>query len=136
MLYPHRYITPKVPMSETGTATLGISVARTLRRNRKTTRITSAREMRSVRSTSLTDARIVVVRSRTTVRSIPAGIEAFREGSAARIWSTVSIMFAPGWREIMTMTAGLPLTNPAARMFSTESRTSAMSESLIAAPLW
>ena len=39
---PARYMTPKVPISDTGTATLGISVARPLRRNRNTTRITSA----------------------------------------------------------------------------------------------
>ncbi|CAH0291699.1 hypothetical protein SRABI106_03529 [Rahnella aquatilis] len=41
-LKPHRYITPKVPTSESGTATLGISVAATLRRNRKVTITTSA----------------------------------------------------------------------------------------------
>ena len=33
-LYPIRYITPNVPISDTGTATLGIKVARPLRRNR------------------------------------------------------------------------------------------------------
>ena len=33
-------MTPKVPISDTGTATLGMKVARALRRNRKTTRIT------------------------------------------------------------------------------------------------
>ena len=37
-LKPTRYITANVPISETGTATVGISVARGLRRNRKTTR--------------------------------------------------------------------------------------------------
>ena len=40
--------------------------------------------MTSVRSTSLTEARIVVVRSRTIVVSIPLGIEALREGSSLR----------------------------------------------------
>ncbi len=44
-LKSHRYTTAKVPISETGTARLGISVARPLRRNRKTTRITSATEI-------------------------------------------------------------------------------------------
>ena len=39
-------------MSETGTATLGMSVARGLRRKRKTTRMTRQIEMTSVRSTS------------------------------------------------------------------------------------
>ena len=35
-------MTPKVPTSESGTATLGISVARALRRNTNTTSTTSA----------------------------------------------------------------------------------------------
>ncbi len=42
---PARYITPNVPTSETGTATLGISVARPSRRNTNTTRITSTTEI-------------------------------------------------------------------------------------------
>jgi len=42
-------MTPNVPMSEIGTATLGISVARALRRNRNTTRMTSTIEIISVR---------------------------------------------------------------------------------------
>ena len=33
-LYPSRYMAPNVPISDTGTATAGISVARGLRRNR------------------------------------------------------------------------------------------------------
>ena len=36
-LYPSRYMTPNVPMSESGTATLGIAVARRLRKNTKIT---------------------------------------------------------------------------------------------------
>ena len=47
---PARYMTPKVPISETGTATLGISVARALRRNTNTTRITSTTAIASARS--------------------------------------------------------------------------------------
>ncbi len=76
-------MTPNVPISETGTATPGISVARTLRRKRKTTRITSETEMASVISTSRTDARIVVVRSIMTDRSIACGMDAFSAGSAS-----------------------------------------------------
>ena len=41
------------------------------------------------RSTSLTEARIVVVRSRTMVVSMPCGIEAFRNGNWLRMLSTV-----------------------------------------------
>ena len=36
-LYPSAYITPKVATSESGTTTLGITVAQKLRRNRKMT---------------------------------------------------------------------------------------------------
>jgi len=41
-LYPSRYIMAKVPISESGTATLGMSVARNVRRKRKITSTTSA----------------------------------------------------------------------------------------------
>src|SRR6202046_3157565 len=108
MLYRHKYITANVPIKEAGTATLGMKVARTLRRKRKTTKITSPMDIASVRSTSLTDARIVVVRSSITVKSIAAGIEAFKDGMAARMRSTVSMMLAPGCREIINKMAGLP----------------------------
>src|SRR5579862_1183357 len=83
MLKPHRYITPKVPMSEIGTAIPGMIVARTLRKNRKTTITTRQIEISSVPSTSLTDDLMLVVLSSTTLKSIDAGIEAFSAGNAA-----------------------------------------------------
>ena len=46
---PKASITPNVPMSEMGTATIGISVARQLCSERKTTRMTSSRASKSVR---------------------------------------------------------------------------------------
>src|ERR1700751_1086760 len=95
MLYPKRYMTAQVPMSETGTATAGMNVARGLRRNTNTTTMTSTTEIMRVRSTSATDARIVVVRSRTTVTSIPFGMDALIDGSSAHSRSTVAIMLAP-----------------------------------------
>ena len=95
-LKPAMYITVKVPMSETGTATAGMSVARGLRRNRKTTPTTRQMEMTSVRSTSFTEARMVVVRSRTMVMLIPVGMEALMEGISLRICSTVWMILAPG----------------------------------------
>ncbi len=88
-LKPHRYMAAKVPMSETGTATAGISVARPERRNKNTTRITSATEIASVSSTSCSDARIVGERSWTICKSIAAGIIARSSGSFARMPSTV-----------------------------------------------
>ena len=81
MLYPNRYITANVPISDTGTATAGISVARPFRRKTNTTMMTRAMEMISVFSTSLTEARMVVVRSRTMVVSMPSGMEAWIEAS-------------------------------------------------------
>ena len=81
-LYPHKYMTPNVPISEIGTTTPGINVARQFRKKRKTTRMTSKIEMSSVNSTSWTDARMVVVRSSTTDILIAGEIEACNWGSA------------------------------------------------------
>ncbi len=115
---------PKVPISEIGTAMLGMKVARPLRRNRNTTMITSATAMHSVRSTSCSEARMVVVLSCVTVMSMAAGIEAFSCGSMARMLSTVSMMLASGCLVTEIRIAGLPLTRPALRRSSTESTTS------------
>ena len=79
---------------------------------------------------------MVRVRSITICVSMAEGMEAFSAGIAARMRSTVSMMLAPGWRKIMMRTEGLPLTKPAARMFSVESWTFATSDNLTAAPLW
>src|SRR3954469_11137786 len=76
MLKPSRYMTPKVPISDTGTATLGMNVERQSRRKAKTTRMTSRIEMTSVISTSRTEERMVVVESTTTFMSIAGEIEA------------------------------------------------------------
>ena len=62
----HRYMTTKVPTSDTGTATLGINVARALRRNRNTTKITSATEMIRVNSASCSEERMFGLRSSIT----------------------------------------------------------------------
>ena len=70
-------------MSETGTATVGITVERTLLRNAKTTRVTRAIEIRRVTSTSLTDDRIVSVRSSMTVSAIVGGSSAWSCGMRA-----------------------------------------------------
>ncbi len=83
-------------MSDVGTTTAGISVARPFRRKRNTTRTTSRIAITSVRSTSNTEARIVVVRSSTICMLIAAGIDALSDGSAAFTRSTVLMIFAPG----------------------------------------
>ena len=134
-LKPSRYMTPNEPMIEVGTATLGIAAARTLRRNANTTRITSTTAMTSVFSVSCSDCLMVFERSTATVRSTSPGSDAIRRGSSARTPSTAWMMFAPGWRDRITATPGLPLTRPAFRRSSTESRTSATSPSRTGAPL-
>ena len=121
-------------MREMGTATLGMSVERTLRRNTKTTRITSPMEMLSATCTSLTEARMVRVASMSTFSSMVGGNEAWSWGRMARTRSTVSMMLASGWRKMGTMMAGTPLDRPRLRMFSTESVTWATSERRRALP--
>ena len=91
---------------------LGIKVARNVRRKAKTTRMTSMTEMMRVNSISCTEARTVVVRSRTTFIAMAGEIEACNCGNAAYTRSTVAIMFAPGWREMIISTPGLPFASP------------------------
>ena len=127
-------MTPKVPIRERGTTTPGIAVAHTFRRNTNTTSTTSAMATRSVSSTSAMDARMVVLRSIITDRSMAPGIEARSWGSSAFTRSTVAMMFAPGCRNMMMRTPGLPFAMPVVRRSSTESCTSATSERCTAAP--
>src|SRR5947208_8922578 len=122
-LKPKRYMAPKVAISDTGTATQGINVARQLRRKKNTTSTTRHTAMTSVRSTSRSDARIVLVRSMTTSTLIALGIDAQSCGSIAVMLSTVSMMLAFGWRLMMISTEGLPLDEPALRKSWTESTT-------------
>jgi hypothetical protein len=108
---------PAVPSSASGTVTLGITVAGTLRRKTKITVTTSPMDSISVNSTSCTDARIVCVRSTRMLTSTVGGIAAFSWGSAALIASTVSITLAPGCLVItstMPRPAAIPLSGSAA----------------------
>ncbi len=105
---PSSDITPNVPISDSGSASAGIRVARSEPRNRKMTSVTSTTENSSTNCTSATEARIVAVRSVTTCSAIPAGIAACSDGSACLIASTVWTMFAPGWRWMSSSTAGMP----------------------------
>ena len=88
-LYPQAYMTAKVPISERGTAMLGMIVALTVLRNAKTTRMTSTTEIRRVISMSRTEARIVVVRSITTSTLIAGDMDALNCGNKAYTLSTV-----------------------------------------------
>src|SRR6478609_4098859 len=75
-LNPARYMMPNVPMSESGSATLVITVAQSFRRKRNITITTSAMVSSNVYCTSRTDARIVWVRS--------ARIETYTDGGTVQ----------------------------------------------------
>ena len=79
---PSRYMTPKVPSSETTVATAGTTVARTLRRNTLTTSTTRTIEISSVISISRSEARIELVLSDAT-SSVDVGAAAARAARAA-----------------------------------------------------
>src|SRR5215813_5760887 len=95
---PTRYMTPKVPTSDSGTATLGMNVAGTLRKNTKITITTSATASNSSNWTSWTDERMVTVRSVSSVTSTAGGNAALNCGSNALTRSTTSMTLVPGWR--------------------------------------
>ena len=108
-----RYITPNVPISDTGTATLGISVARTLRRNSEHHQRSPA-PPRSPASARRRAAR----RGWSACGPAPrrgrwrAGSRRCSCGSSSRMRSTVSMMLAPGCRKMISSTAGLPFDEP------------------------
>jgi hypothetical protein len=126
-LYPSAYMKPKVPTSESGTAMLGMSVARTLRRKTKMTATTRPMVMTSVRSTSSTEARTVSVRSLTTLTSMPRGSDACSCGRSAFTRSATWMTLAPGWRCTLRMMARSSFCQPASCEFSTPSTTWATS---------
>ena len=122
-----RYITPKVPTSDSGTATPGMIVAGRLRRKTKITATTSPMASSSSISTSSTEARMVVVRSPSTRTSMEAGSDACSCGSSAFTRSTVSMTLAPGWRCTLRITAGVASAQAASRRFSASSTSRATS---------
>src|SRR6202046_4191496 len=95
-LKPKRYITPKEPMIEVGTATLGIAAARTLRKKANTTRITRKTAVTNVVSVSVSDCLMVFDRSTATVRSTSPGSEAIKRGNSARTLSTAGVVLGAG----------------------------------------
>src|ERR1700733_3020950 len=86
----------QVPISDIGTATLGITVAQKLRRNRKITNTTSATVIDMVICTSSTAARMVCVRSLRIEMSTAGGIAARSEGNRALTRSPASMTLTPG----------------------------------------
>ena len=79
---------------------------------------TSATVSINVNCTSLTEARMVSVRSEIILTLTAGGIEAWSTGIIALIRFTVLMTLAPGWRWIARMTARFWLYQPAIRSFS------------------
>ena len=110
-------------------------MAANVRRKTNMTATTSAMQSSSSNSTSATDALTVVVRSVSAVILIAAGIVARSFGSSALIRSTTSMMFAPGWRWMLTITAGTLFIQADCSVFSTPSTIFATSLSMTGLPL-
>ena len=124
---PHNHMTPNVAISEIGSATPAIMVARNERRKMSTTSTTSTTLRQSVNCTSRTEARMVPVRSCTMASLMPLGIERSMRGSSALTRWTVSMTLAPGWRNTSTTTAGASWYQPPTLVFSRPSTTWATS---------
>src|SRR5579862_8763103 len=95
-LKPRRYIAAQEPNNASGTVTDGITVTQKLRMNIRITMTTSTTVRPSVNSTSATEARMVMVRSRTVETLTEGGMLAVSAGSRALMVSTVSMTLAPG----------------------------------------
>ena len=121
-------------MSESGTATLGMAVARRVRRKTKITATTRPIVITSVSSTSSTEARTVSVRSLRMSTSRPCGSDALSCGRSAFTRSATSMTFAPGWRWTFMMIARSVPAQPASCAFSAPSTTVATSATRMGAP--
>ncbi len=107
--YPSTASTPNVPSSTTGTAIVGISVARRFCRNRYMTRNTSIIASASVLTTSVIEARTNGVVSNGTTASMPAGKNGCSWSSAASTAFAVASALAPVASETAMPAAGWPL---------------------------
>ncbi|MNV94202.1 hypothetical protein D3C71_1889770 [compost metagenome] len=96
---------------------------------------TNAMAISSSCCTSLTEARMVWVRSVSTTTSRPAGRLSVMLGSKALMRSTTSMTLAPGCRWMFSNTAWFSLAHAARRSFSAPSTISATSLSRNGAPL-
>src|SRR5271165_7078591 len=101
------------PSRASGTVMLGMMVAQRLGRKTKITATTSATVSKRVYSTSFTEARMVVVRSESTLTWIEGGIEASRLVRVFLIASTVLMTFAPGCLKMTRKTLRFPLLHAA-----------------------
>ena len=135
MLKPNMYIAAAVPTRESGTAMPAIKVACQVRRKMKMTAMTRQMVSPSSKKTSATEARIVSVRSVRTCTFTDEGSDWLNLGRSFLMLSTTEMMFAPGWRWMLTMMAGVLFIHAACLLFSTSSTTLATSERRTGAPL-
>ena len=131
---PQNHIAASVPARDSGTVTPAARVGTRRRMNSATTPSTSTTEIPRLVCTSLTEARIVAVRSDRMVRSISGGIQLCSSGSTARTLSTVSITLAPAALVIDTNIAGLLPKLAASRALAVPSITRATLDSRTTAP--
>ncbi len=110
-------MTAKVPMSDIGSASAGIAVARRFRRNRKITITTRQSARKRVNFTSSTDARTVMERSLSVAISTEGGIWERRSLTTAFTRSATATVLVPGCRWMARTTARWPL-NQLARLVS------------------
>ena len=134
-LNPSKYMIASVPTKDSGTDRLGMIVAGRLRRNRKITSTTSTMARPSSNSTSVTEARIVVVRSVSTATFTAAGMVDVSCGSSALMLSTTWMTLAPGWRWMFRITAGVRFAQAPSLVFSAPLTTVATSFSRTGLPL-
>ena len=123
---PNTYIAAQVPINDTGTASEGMIVAESERRNRKITMMTRQIAMRSDSCTFITEARMDTERSMSTSMRIDGGIDARYCGKCSRTESTTATVLASGWRWIASTMARSLLNQLAILSFSTLSMTRAI----------
>ena len=99
------------------------------------TMTTSAMVSSSSNFTSLTDELMLVVRSVRMLTLMPAGSVASNCGRSALMFLTTVMVFAPGWRCTLRITAGVRFIHAAWPSFSTPSTIFATSVSITGAPL-
>ena len=85
---------------------------------------------------SVTDARMLVVRSESTFTLTDFGRLSISCGSMVRMLSAVSMMFAPGWRCTFITIACCLLAQAPSQLFSAPCSTVATSPRRTGAPFW
>ena len=135
-LYPSRYMTANVPTSDSGTATLGMIVAGEVPQEQEDHHHHQADGQQQLELHVLRPRRGWWWSGRSGCATLTdAGSDALSCGSSFLTRSTTSMMLAPGWRWMFTMTAGVSFIQAASFASSAPSTTLATSESSTGAPL-